>query len=380
MKIVLRLLLVLVSVAAVVVAVLAGYLKLRYGGGADFPDRSGMPVLAPSAVQVVAELPFPPGNLSVDTPTRIFFTFHPEGRPPVNLALWDAGEWRPFPSAAWQPGGDHPQALHEVLSVRLDRERRRVWALDNGVHGLSTPRLLAFDADNGSLIHSYTFPRAIAGVGSHYNDFQISSDGNTLYIADASFFGKTPALVIYDFVKDSARRVLDGHPGVTAERYIPHVGGRRMEALGLVAIRPGVDSIALSADDRWLYFAPVTNNYLWRIATRQLNNPDISADMLARKAERFALKTMSDGIIASASGDIYLTDPEHFAIERLNSAGELQTVVRNEALLRWPDGLSIGPDGALYVTASGLHQIIARPPSAIQQGAPWHLLKIGALP
>ncbi len=376
MKIVLRLSLVLVCV----IAVLAGFLKIRYGGGADFPDRSGAPLLAASAVEVVAELPFPPGNLSVDTPTRIFFTFHPEGRPPVNLALWEAGEWRPFPDATWQPGGEQLQALNEVLSVRLDRERRRLWALDNGVHGLSTPRLLAFDADNGQLIHSFTFPRAIAGIGSHYNDFQISNDGNTLYIADASFFGQTPALVIYDFASDRARRVLDGHPGVTAERYIPHVGGRRMEALGLVAIRPGVDSIALSADDRWLYFAPVTNNYLWRIATRHLNNPDLSAEALARKAERFALKTMSDGINANASGDIYLTDPEHFALERLNSAGELQTVVRNDALLRWPDGLSIGPDGMLYATASGLHQIIGRPPSAVQRGAPWHLLKIGVSP
>ncbi len=376
MKLLLRLLLILTCL----IAALAAGLKIRYGGGADFPDRSSAPQLPATAVEVVAELPFPPGNLSVDTPKRIFFTFHPEGRPPVNLALWEAGAWRPFPSSEWQPGGSHADALHEVLSVRLDRERRRVWALDNGVHGLHTPRLLAFDADDGHLLHSYTFPRDIAGIGSHYNDFQISSDGNTLYIADASFFGKTPALVIYDAVHDRARRVLEGHPGVIAERYVPVVGGRRMEALGLVAIRPGVDSIALSRDDRWLYFAPVTNNYLWRIATRHLNNADLTAENMARKAERFALKTMSDGIIAAANGDIYLTDPEHFAIERLNSAGELQTVVRNDTLLRWPDGLSIGPDGALYATASGLHQIIARPPGAVEQGAPWHLLKIGVAP
>ncbi len=376
MKTTLRILLVLLGG----VAVLAGVLKLRYGGGADFPDRTATPLLTPDAVEVIAELPYPPGNLSVDTPSRIFFSFHPEARPPVNLALWEAGSWRPFPDASWQPGGDHPQALNEVLSVRLDRERRRVWALDNGFHGLHTPRLLAFDADSGALVHSYTFPRDIAGPGSHYNDFQISSDGNTLYIADASFFAKTPALVIYDAGQDTARRVLDGHPGVVAERYVPRVGGRRMEALGLVAIRPGVDSIALSADDQWLYFAPVTNNHLWRIATRHLHNPELSAAGLARKPQRFALKTMSDGIIASADGDIYLTDPEHFAIHRLDREGSLQTVVRHDALLRWPDGLSIGPDGALYATASGLHEIIARPPGAIAKGAPWHLLRIVVAP
>lgn len=361
-------------------AVLAAVLKVRYGGGAEFPDRSSTPVLDAAAVEIVAELPYPPGNLSVDSPTRIFFTFHPEARPPVNLALWEGDDWRPFPDAQWQPGGSHPEALNEVLSVRVDRTRRRVWALDNGLHGLNTPRLLAFDADSGALVHSYTFSRDIAGLGSHYNDFQISSDGNTLYIADASFFAKTPALVVYDVAAQQARRLLDGHPGVIAERYIPRIGDRSMEALGLVAIRPGVDSIALSADDQWLYFAPVTNNYLWRIATRHLRDPDLSAESLARKAQRFALKTMSDGIIASTDGSIYLTDPEHFAIQQLDASGVLQTVVRNDRLLRWPDGLSIGPDGALYVTASGLHEIIARPPGAVAQGAPWHLLRIVVAP
>lgn len=365
-------------------------LKLRYGGGVPFPDRTTPSQLSADALSIVAELPWPPGNLSVDTTDRIFFTFHPESRPPVNLAVWEQDNWRAFPSEEWQPGGTNPEALKEVLSVRLDRQHRRVWALDNGVHGVFNPRLLAFDADTGALLHIHTFPRAIAGIGSHYNDFQISPDGQTLYIADASFFAQTPAIVVYDHRSNQSRRVVSDHPSVDAERYLPQVAGRNMEIFGLVAVRPGVDSIALSADGQWLYFAPVTNNYLWRIHTRYLTDTEQDPALTAAQIKRFALKTMSDGIIAEDSGHIYLTDPEHFAIHRMDTNGNLTTLIQNPDLLRWPDGLSLGPapasdmhdepQQALYITASGLHVYMGRAPSAITQGAPWHILKLTLSP
>lgn len=376
------------ALVALLLAALLLSLKLRYGGGVSFPDRSTAPQLSNSAVSIVAELPWPPGNLSVDSSERIFFSFHPEAHPPVNLALWEHDGWKAFPSAEWQPGGSHPQALHEVLGVRLDRENRRLWALDNGKHGLHPPRILAFDADTGQLQHIHTFPREIAKLGSHYNDFQISPDGQTLYIADASFFGQSPALLVYEHAENRSRRVLFQHPSVDAERYLPQVAGRKMEILGLVSLRPGVDSIALSRDGNWLYFAPVTNNYLWRVRTALLRDNSQKPHSLRRQTQRFALKSMSDGIIAGPSGPIYLTDPEHFAIHQIDTQGTLETLVRNKELLRWPDGLSIGPANqnaddrqqALYITASGLHEHLGRAPSSVTRGAPWHILKVSLAP
>ena len=365
----------LLLVLLVVLALLALALKWRYGGGAPFPDRGTAPLLQSSQLEIVAALPEPPGNLAVDTPERIFFSFHPEARPAVNLALWEKGDWRAWPGAEWQPGGTAEHALHEVLSLRLDRERRRLWVLDTGFHGLRRPRLLAFDADSGALQQQFAFPREIAGLGSHYNDFQISPDGQWLYIADASFFALDPALVVYDVAQRRAWRAIAAHESVAADRYLPEVGGRRMEAFGLVAIRPGVDSIALSPDGQWLYYAPVSDNYLWRVRSRWLRDTGLTPAARAARAERFALKTMSDGILADGAGGIWLTDPEHFAIQHLDAQGRLRTLLRDERL-RWPDGLSQGPRGDLYITASGLHQIIGRPPSAVAAGAPWHILRL----
>lgn len=364
-------------VLLVLLGSLALLVKWRYGGGQDFPDRSTHALLNSSALEVLTELPYPPGNIAADRADRLFFSFHPEGRPPTNVALWESGAWRPWPSGQWQPGGGHPQAFDEVLSLRLDRRNRRLWVLDTGQHGRHAPRLLAFDADRGSLELEYKFARSIGGLGSHFNDFQVSPDGQTLYIADASFFAQTPALVIFDVSARQARRVLEGHRSTQAERYIPVVNGRRMELFGLVAIRPGVDSIALDPAGEWLFFASVTSNHLWRVRTRDLRNAQLSASQLAAKVEQVGLKTMSDGILAPSTGQVVITDPEHNALHLLGPQHPLQTLVQHP-LLRWPDGLSTDDNGNLYVTASGLHVFMGRAPSAIQDHGPWHILKLPA--
>ena len=292
----------------------------------------------------------------------------------MNIVEWADGQARPWPNLAMQPGGGDPQALHEVLSIRID-DQNRLWALDNGKHGIRAGRLLAFDVDSGELLHQYTFPRDVAGIGSHLNDFQISPDGQTVYIADASFFAKTPAIVVYDVASQTARRVISAHESVDAEYYLPVVQGRPMQALGLVSIRPGVDSISLSADGQSLYFAPVSNNYLYRVATSLLRDASLAPAEVKRRIQRLGLKTMSDGISSDQAGNIYITDPEHSAILHMNSKGELTTLLKTEKL-RWPDGLSFGPDGWLYISCSSLHQVIGLPPASVREHAPYQVFRV----
>lgn len=52
---------------------------------------------------------------------------------------------------------------------------------------------------------------------------------------------------------------------------------------------------------------------------------------------------------------------------------EMKNIITNEALLRWPDGLSFGPDG-LYVTSSCLHLKFSG--KNITENQPYHILKI----
>ena len=364
MKTLLRLLAYLLLIAVAFV----GVVRVFYGGGSThFPDRTGTPLLPDSALQLVADLPTPPGNIAVSRSGRVFVSLHPEARPKLRVVELVKGQMKPFPNREFQG------AFRDVLGIRIDAQNR-LWTLDNGFHGLHPARLMAFDLETGLTVEDFTFPREIAGYGSHFNDLQISADGNTLYIADASFFAKTPALVVFNLKARTARRLLQGHPSVKAEDFIPVVQGRVMQAFGLVAIRPGVDSIALSRDGRWLYFAPVSNQQLYRIRSSHLLDASLPREELALKVESYADKTMSDGITTDDAGNVYITDPEHSALLRLGEDRKLKTLLKTSRL-RWPDGFSFGPNGWLYVTCSSLHQVIGLPPKSVVEHAPYQVYR-----
>jgi sugar lactone lactonase YvrE len=90
--------------------------------------------------------------------------------------------------------------------------------------------------------------------------------------------------------------------------------------------------------------------------------------------ERFALKTMSDGIATDLEGNLYLSDLEGSAIVLLQADGRLRTLLKDDRI-RWPDGFSFGPDGWLYVTCSALHQVIGLSPEDIRAQAPYQIFR-----
>lgn len=365
-----RLSLILILVAAVVLAIT---LRVRYGGGEDFPDRTTAPVFPATVLEKVVDLDTPPGNIAVSADGRVFVSLHPEARPEIKVAEIVNRRVQPYPNLSFQNDPSNPRRFRSVLSLRIDR-MNRLWTLDNADHGIAPGRLLAFDLGTGEVVHEYEFPREIAGLGSHLNDFQVSPDGRHIFIADASFFAKTPAVIVYDVEAGKARRLLEEHESVTAEHYVPVVQGRRMVALGLVTIRPGVDSIALDHRGEWLYIAPVTNNYMYRVRAQDLLDDSLSAAALELEVENFALKTMSDGITMDAEDNIYISDPEHSAIVQLDAQRQLKTLVKDPKL-RWPDGFSFGPNGWLYVTCSSLQQVIGLPPSSVKENAPYQVYR-----
>ncbi|MGB0955173.1 MAG: L-dopachrome tautomerase-related protein [Panacagrimonas sp.] len=352
-------------------------MKYRYGGGADFPDRSTAARLHASALEIVTELDDPPGNIAVSSHGRVFVSLHPWARPEMAVVEIVDGHPTPFPDQSFLDCNVEPNCFRQVLGIRIDRQNR-LWTLDTGKHGWYPPRLLAFDLNSGLQVHAFEFGPNIAPRGSHLNDLQVSADGLHVIIADASILRQRPALIVYDVLGQTARRVLENHPALGAEKFTPVVQRRRMELFGLFSIRPGVGSIALDRDGQWLYLAPPTNLQLYRLRLSDLLDPSMQATALAGRVQSYAAKTMSAGISTDDQGRIYLTDFEHSAITMLSSDRALETLIQDATQLRWPNGLSFGPDGDLYVTASALHQVLGRSDDHIRAKAPFAVLRLKA--
>jgi sugar lactone lactonase YvrE len=347
----------------------------------ELPNRTAglAPLLDESALEVVAELDQPPGNVAVSPASakapagRVFFSYFPPGnKGPTKVAELVDGKAIPFPSAAFQ------KKLGAVLGLRID-DQQRLWLLDYGDGlGVKQPRLFAIDLTTSALVREYKFPRAAAPIGSMLNDLQIAPDGKTAFISDASVVGQKPALVVVDLDREQpiARRRLHKHASVSDGGHDIVVGGKTLTFAGLVCPRFGVDGIALDAAGDYLYYAALNRGELYRASTHDLRfeQSGLLDPALAGKVEKVADITATDGMTTDAAGHVYLTDMEHSAIVRVDAGGAVRVLVQDERL-RWPDGFSWGPDGKLYVTASALHEVL---PGGTSTSSKYHIFRIDA--
>lgn len=363
----------IIAVVAAVLLVVALGIRARFGGGKRLEDRTSAPRLQPAQVEPIANLDHPPGNIAVSADGRVFFTFHPDGDPPVKLAELVNGRPVPYPNEEYQKPAEGKPHFQTPLAIRIDAQNR-LWVLDYAGYAMGQPRLVAFDLATGQPDHLHEFPSDVTPFLSMLNDFQVSPDGKKVYIAEASPIRQRPALIVYDVEKRKSRRVLDGHPSVQAQDYLLQAPGRDMVAYGLYALKIGVDSIGLDAKGEWLYFGPLSGDRMYRIRTADLDDETITPQDLAARVEDYGPKTISDGITTDVAGNVYLSDPEHSAVVRLTPERKLETLVK-DGRLRWPDGFSFGPDGWLYVTASDLQDVLFVSRSHMRASAPFQIFR-----
>lgn len=91
-----------------------------YGGGESMANLSQTPQRNIADLEAVAELAMPPCNIAVSASGRVFFTFHPEAKPDINLVELVDGKPVAYPNLAFN-SGHHPLSFESVQSVRIDR-------------------------------------------------------------------------------------------------------------------------------------------------------------------------------------------------------------------------------------------------------------------
>ncbi len=308
-------------------------------------------------LETVAELAINPGNLAVTADGRVFATVHQFRRADAQLIeVTGPTSYKPWPSAEWNGAfGSGPNVLNSVLGIGLDG-RGRLWVLDNGLgEPAQTPKLLGFSLATGELVSRYDFPEETGPKGSFLNDLAVDSDRGFVYIADIGGEHE-PALIVVDLNRATSRRftasaalqpgdvdiVVDGRT-LTA----PAADGEPRPA------RIGVNPITLSADGETLYFGAMSGETWYRLPTRLLREGADDA-AIAAAIEKEGAKPVSDGASTDREVNHYFTDLGRNAITVLNPSGALETLVQDE-LLSWPDALSFGEPGWLYIAVNQLH-------------------------
>jgi sugar lactone lactonase YvrE len=344
-----------IAVAAVMCAMLAPLTDLR----ADPPAAAAQAAAdADVDLQVVASMTQAPGNIAVSPDGRMFVSLHQFYGPDVRVVeVMGDGTTRPFPNAAWSDilSADGV-GLQAVLGIRASADGV-LWMLDNGS---SPPRLIGWNLNDDS-VHQIIAIRPPASVpGSFLNDFAIDLANNAIYIADFADTPEKAAIVVVDLASGKSRRVLQGDRSTRPEDVPLIVDGRRIrlhKADGLeTEARVGVNPITIDVEYQWVYYGAMNGTALWRVRTADLVNSSLSAADLSVRVERFGDKPLSDGISIDSDGGVYVTDLAANGIGVVDTEGHYRLLVQDPQKLSWPDGMSGGPNGRMYVTVNQLHR------------------------
>jgi sugar lactone lactonase YvrE len=314
--------------------------------------------LLAGALEEVAALPINPGNLAVTEEGRVFATVH-QFRPADARLIEITGpdSYRPWPDTAWNGTfGSGPDVLNSVLGIAIDR-KGRLWVIDNGLGDPpQPPKLLAFSLADGSLAYRYDFPPETGAAGSFLNDLAVDDERGFVYLADIGG-SQAPALVTVDVEKGSSRR-FSASPALQAEDVDLVVEGRVLGTKGedgtFKPARIGVNPITLSADGETLFFGAMSGKTWYRLPARLLRE-GASDETIAAAIEVAGPKPVSDGASTDRAGNHYFTDLANNAIAVLRPDGRLETLVQDDRLL-WPDALSFGESGWLYIAVNQLHR------------------------
>ena len=349
------------------------FLRLRYGGGEEYKDISGLPLYGENKLSLFFSFNEPIGNVAVSRDSinpRVFFSVHPESRPRNNRLMEIVnGKAIPYPNA-----GDQQSLFKTVLGVYVDHQNR-LWTIDHANHGFGDVKLLAFDLFTDEIVHEHVFSKKIGKRLSFFNDITVTPDGSTVFIADVNFFGKNPALVVYDINSGNSKRLLEKHQSIKDENYVPVTPAKKMRFFGGIAdLIIGIDGLDISQDGKYVYYAGMGNSKLYRIPVASCKNFELSNSDLEKKVERIAEKPLSDGIRTDKNGNVYITDIENQGVYVVEPSGKGYTLIKSNKI-RWADGFAIGNNGFVYLADSDIPNQMLRSKKNIAKNAPYHIYR-----
>jgi sugar lactone lactonase YvrE len=302
-----------------------------------------------------------PSGIAPARDGRIFLSF-PRVDPvpaPATLAELIDGRAVPFPDELVN-ALDPTDAEHRFVSVHgiALGPGNRLLALDTGATSFErcdprAAKLFVIDLDRNAIVHGIGFAADVCLPTSYLGDLVIDyarGKAGYAYISDSGPLGPN-GIVVVDLDSGRSWRRLSGDPSVRAPRRPGFGIGTES---GPLQATMGIDGIALSPDDRRLWWTPLGTYDLFSLDTDLLTDPHADDATLARHVVRYDARNFaSDGLDCDREGRVYFTDVTHGTLRRLVPAeGRYETLLHGEKYFVWPDAVKLGPDRIVYVTDS----------------------------
>ncbi|SBT08662.1 conserved exported hypothetical protein [Candidatus Accumulibacter aalborgensis] len=349
--------------------------------GAALMAGAQLVISAPAVgtLETVAELPIRPGNVSPTPNGRVFATVHPLDVPSGLQLIEITGpeSYRPWPSAELQSDSTTrgETRIDAPLGITQDG-KGRLWITDMGLN-IGKTRLWGFDIATGKLVRKIDLPSAVAPKDSFIQDLVVDAGRGWIYLADIN----NPALLAVR-IEDGKVRRFQGHASLQAEEGAEIRVGGKPTFFGGKPAKAGVNPLTLSPDGKTLYFGAMTGTHWYSVPTRLLRQG--SDAEIAAAIRLIGRKPVSDGATTDAAGNHFFTNLNEDGIDRLDTRGVLQPLVR-DPLLNWADSVKFGDQSWLYISVNQLHKTKAFTGGEDQGTPPYRIMRVwtgtaGAVP
>jgi len=321
---------------------------------------------AQSKVEVITKIEAPnpdPSGIAVSSENRVFLGFprHADNHKEFALAELVAGKLQPFPNKAFvypstKPYQDWLVSPHGIYIDKNDV----LWVLDDGKRsGIKeipegAAKVVAIDIHSKKILHSLRIPKPVLSDDSHFNDLRVDlshGEKGTVYIANSGF-GERYSLVILDVATGKAKEVLLNHPSTSPEPgFMGFLEGKPLVYDFKKQTFPsgGADGIALSPDQKTLYWTAITGRKLYSISTDILSNFNTPEKEIENTVQYEGERPACDGLAEDEQGNIYFGAFEQQSIIKRKKDGQYNLLSHDQENYVWLDGLAYR-NGYVYVT------------------------------
>jgi sugar lactone lactonase YvrE len=262
----------------------------------------------------------------------------------------------PYPNAEWnsfKKGEDGQNKFVTVQSVVTD-DKGFLWVVDAAGIGLGkvyqhSAKVLKIDLATNKIEKIYRFPESVVGEDVYINDIRIDNQNGFAYLTNSN----TGGIVILNIKSGESRLVLGNSPSVKSDAayHFAPLGTELKKGDGSL-LKVNSDGIALTPDNQYLYYKPLSDNRLYRIKTALLKDFKTPENVLEKNVEDLGKFITTDGMIFDKKGNLYFGDLEKSSIVKITPDLKMETIVQDKEKLIWPDSYSISDNGYLYISNS----------------------------